>query len=164
MAAGELKWAEDCLLQAQAMQPEHPASYKNLALLYRAAENPESSLAHFKHYLELYDQDAEAMETYAEYLIELDRGEEATEFLETYPVLHTDHAQSLYLLLAQIEARSSHSAQAVAALKKMSHHISPNLALTKLHQADFDSIRDTDEFQALVRQVELAMITLKEGW
>ncbi|MBC8206482.1 MAG: tetratricopeptide repeat protein [Kiritimatiellaeota bacterium] len=164
MAAGELKRAEEYLLQAQATQPEHPASYKNLALLYREAENPESSLANFKRYLELYDQDAETMETYAEYLIELDRGEEAAEFLVTYPVLHTDHAQSLYLLLAQIEARSTNSVQAVAALQKMSHYISPNLALTKLHLADFDSIRDTAEFQALVRRVELAMVTLKEGW
>ena len=164
MTAGELKRAEECLLQAQAMQPEHPASYKNLALLYREAENPESSLAHFKRYLGLYNQDAEAMETYAEYLVELDRREEAAEFLETYSVLHTDHAQQLYLLLAKIEARSTNSVQAVAALQKMSRHISPNLALTKLNQDDFDSIRDTEEFQALIRQVELATVTLQEGW
>ncbi|MBL7016908.1 MAG: hypothetical protein ISR84_05060, partial [Kiritimatiellales bacterium] len=156
--------AEGYFLQAQAMQPEHPASHKNLALMYREAENPEASLAHFKRYLELQTQDEEAAKNYAEYLVELDRKEEATEFLETYSVLHTDHAQPLYLLLAKIEASSTNTVQAVAALQKMSRHISPNQALIKLNLDDFDSIRDAEEFQALIRQVELATVTLKEGW
>ena len=162
--AGELKRAEGYFLQAQAMQPEHPASHKNLALMYREAENPEASLAHFKRYLELQAQDEKTVETYAEYLIELDRREEAIEFLNTYSALHADQAQPLYLLLAKIEARSTNTVQAVAALQKMSRHISPNQALIKLNLDDFDSIRDAEEFQALIRQVELATVTLKEGW
>ncbi len=161
MAAGKLRPAEGSLLRAQAMQPEHPASYKNLALLYREEEKPEASLAQFSRYLELYNQDVEAVEAYVNYLLKLDRRQEATEFLEMYPLLHTDNAPPLYLLLAKIEARSTNSVLAVAALEEMFRHISPNMALITLNQEDFDIIRDAEEFQALIQQSELSTVTSK---
>ena len=162
MAAGKSDQAEDYLLRAQALKPEHPGSYKNLALLYQEMELPEKAIESFEMYFSLFHEDADAMEIYAKYLIDLGRREQALEFLETYCQLHAKNALPFYLLLAQIEAQTTNSVQAVAALKNITRYISPNLALTKLHQPAFDSIRDSEEFQALEQQVELAMVTLED--
>lgn len=163
LVVGQFERAEDVLLQAQALRPEYPGSYKNLALLYQKMEQPEKAIAHFERYLSLYSEDADAMEIYARYLIDLDRREQATEFLETYSQLHPEDALPFYLLLAQIEAQTTNSVKAVAALKNLTSYISPNLALIKLHLPDFDSIRDSEAFQALEQQVELAMVTLEDS-
>lgn len=161
LGAGEFDQAENSLLQAQAVEPEHPSTYKNLALLYRNMEQAEKATSCFESYFSRYTEDADAMKVYAEYLIELNRREQAAEFLEAYCELHSEKALPFYLLLAEIEAQTTNSVKAVAALKNITRYISPNLALTKLHQPGFDSIRDSEAFRALEQQIELAMVTLE---
>lgn len=159
MTGGFTEEAERCLLEAQKMNPDHPGSYKNLALLYKMQEKHEQAIASFKQYFVRHDQDTEAMQLYAEYLISLDKREQAIEFLKAGCQAHPEDALPLYLLLATIEARDRNETAAIEALKQATHLISPNLALTELNRQEFDAIRDNRAFQSLVRNVELATVS-----
>ena len=52
--------------------------------------------------------------------------------------------------------------EAVLALQKMEHHISPNIMLTKMNMKAFDPIRNTEDFKSLIKKIEMATITLQE--
>lgn len=163
MATDHLDRAETYLLQALAQNPTHPGCHKNLALLYRQREQPEKAFLHFETYLDLHPEDFVTLEVYVEYLIEMGRQEQCILFLDTHCLQNeNENRLSLYLLLAKIEAQSTNSIGAVTALQKTTHYISPNLLLTQLNLPKFDSIRDSEEFQALIQQIELAMVTLEE--
>jgi len=161
LAAKRFEEAEKYLLRALELNPNHPGCYKNLALLYQKMENPEKAIGHFEKYFSLYREDFDAVEVYAEYLLDLDQRQQAATFLREACQQETKDALPLYLLLAKIEARATNDVQAVEALKNITRYISPNLALTKLHLEDFDTIRDTEAFQALLHQLELAVVTLE---
>ena len=152
--------AEEHLLQALALQPEHPGCHKNLALLYHATERPEKTIGHFETYVTLCREDITAVELYADYLLGLGQRDRATAFLRKVCQQECEHNLPLYLLLAKIEARATNDVQAVETLKNITRYISPNLALTKMNLEDFDTIRDTEAFQNLLHQLELAMVTL----
>lgn len=153
--------AERYLLEAREMDSDHPGSHKNLALLYKNQEKHEQAIASFEEYFSRHNRDVEAMSLYAKYLISLDRREPAVEFLKTGSRAHPNNALPLYLLLATIEAQDMNEGAAIEALKQMTHFISPNLALTKLNRQEFDDLRDNGEFQSLVREVELATVSLE---
>ncbi|QHI68869.1 tetratricopeptide repeat protein [Tichowtungia aerotolerans] len=159
---GELDRAEEYLLQANELDPGYPGGLKNMALLYHKKEQPEKALTYFEDYLARHCEDVETAELYANYLTELDRRSQAIDFLANYSQQNTDHALPLYLLLAKFEAQATNTTAAVAALDRATEHISPNLALTKLNRDEFDSIRNTEEFRALVQRVELANVTLEK--
>jgi len=161
LAAERFEEAEKYLLRARALNPDHPGCYKNLALLYQKMELSEKALGHFKKYFSLYREDFAAVEIYAEYLLGLGQREQAATFLREACQQERKDALPLYLLLAKIEARATNDVQAVEALKNITRYISPNLALTELHMDDFDTIRDTEAFQALLHQIELAVVTLE---
>jgi tetratricopeptide (TPR) repeat protein len=162
MAAGRMDEAERVLLEAQAQNPDHPATYKNLALLYRETGQPDPALAGFEEYFARNDQDIAAMKLYAEYLISLDKREQAVRFLNEYSQSHAESGLPLYLLLASVEAKQQNEEAALAALKKMIQYVRPTRALTELHSQEFDPIRECDGFRELVRQTELAMVRLEE--
>jgi Tfp pilus assembly protein PilF len=162
MRTGRPDRAEELILRAHELNPQYPGVLKNLALLYREKEAPEKALAYFEEYLTLYHEDIQTAEIYADYLTGLNRREQAVEFLENYSRQNTGHALPLYLLLAKLEAQTTNAPAAVAALREMADVTTPNLALIRLNLDDFDSIRDTEEFQSLVHQIELAAVTLEE--
>ncbi len=161
LATEQFENAEGYMLRALALQPEHPGCHKNLALLYKKMERPKKSLAHFEKYFSLYPEDLGAIEVYAEYLFSLDQRERAATFLREACQQETADALPLYLLLAKIEARSTNEVQAVDALKNITRYISPNLAIIEMNRTDFDTIRDTEAFQNLLHQIELAEVTLE---
>ncbi len=161
LATEQFENAEGYMLRALALQPEHPGCHKNLALLYKKMERPKKSLAHFEKYFSLYPEDLGAIEVYAEYLLDLDQREEAADFLKDACQQETEDALPLYLLLAKIEARATNEVQAVEALKNITRYISPNLAIIEMHLEDFDTIRESEAFQNLLHQIELAEVTLE---
>lgn len=161
LAAERFEEAEGYLLQAQTLQPEHPGCHKNLALLYKKMELPEKAIDHFETYFSLYREDFPAIELYVDYLLRLGQRERAAGFLRETCQQESEHALSLYLLLAKTEARATNDVQAVEALKNITRYISPNLALTKMNMEDFDTIRDTEAFHDLLHQLELALVTLE---
>ncbi len=162
MAAGQTDQAEETLLQAQTENPDHPGSYKNLALLYQATQQHDQALTCFEDYFAKNDRDVDAMQLYAEYLITLDKKEQAIRFLKTFSLVHAENGLPLYRLLAAVEAQEQNKEAAVEALKQITDRIRPTLALNELHRPEFDSIRESAEFQELIRQVELATVRLEE--
>jgi len=161
MATQQFEESEKYLLRVLALKPEHPGCHKNLALLYQKMELPKKALSHFEKYFSLCPGDFGTIEIYAEYLLSLGQRERAAVFLREACQQEATDALPLYLLLAKVEARATNDVQAVAALKNITRYISPNLALTHLHMEEFDTIRDTETFQDLLHQLELAEVTLE---
>ena len=161
LATQQFKDSEKYLLRALALQPEHPGCHKNLALLYQEMERPKQASLHFEKYLSLYPNDFNTIENYSEYLLRLGQQERVAAFLREACAQESVDALPLYLLLAKIEARATNDVQAVDALKNITRHISPNLVLVHLHAEEFDTIRNTEAFQALLHQIELAEVTLE---
>jgi len=161
LAAERFDEAEGYLLQALALRPDHPGCHKNLALLYQKMELPEKALPYFETYFSLYLDDLDMIGIYADYLISLGQPERAMAFLREVCRQQSADALPLYLLLANLEARSTNAVATVDALKNITRYISPNLALIELHREEFDTIRDTEAFQTLLHQLEIAMVTLE---
>jgi len=124
-------------------------------------ELPEKALPYFETYFSLYLDDLDMIGIYADYLISLGQPERAMAFLREVCRQQSADALPLYLLLANLEARSTNAVATVDALKNITRYISPNLALIELHREEFDTIRDTEAFQTLLHQLEIAMVTLE---
>lgn len=161
MAAERFDEAKGYLLKALAICPDHPGCHKNLALLYQKTELPGKALRHLETYLSLYKQDLDMTEFYAEYLISLGETDRAKTFLRKVCAQQDEQALPFYLLLAKTEASTTNVAPAADALKSITRYISPNLMLIEMHREEFDPIRDTEAFQELLHQQEIAMITLE---
>jgi len=161
MGAERLGEAERHLLRAQEQQPDQPGCYKNLALLYQKTEQPEEALRYFEKYLSLCPADLLTTECYAGYLADQGQTKEAADFLSNACRRSVKNPLPLYLLLAKIEAYAMNDVGAVEALKSIRQYMSPNLALTKMNSGMFDPVRNTESFQALLRQTELDAVTME---
>jgi predicted Zn-dependent protease len=125
-------------------------------------EIPEKARSHFETYFSLYPDDFYTIEIYAEYLLSLHQREQAASFLQKTCQQETADALPLYLLLANIEARSTNEVQAVDALKNITRYLSPNLAIIEMNRTDFDPIRETEVFQGFLHQLELNAVSLED--
>jgi len=160
-ATEHLQEAEGYLLQALALQPNHPGCPKNLAFLYQKMELSKKALSHFETYFSLHPEDFNAIKIYAEYLTTLGQPERATSFLKEVCQQERTDALPLHLLLAKVEAQATNEVQAVDALRNITRYLSPNLAIIEMNRTDFDSIRDTEAFQGFLHQLELKAVSLE---
>jgi len=163
MGAERFGEAERHLLRAQEQQPDQPGCYKNLALLYQKTEQPEEALRYFEKYLSLCPADFATTECYAGYLADQGQPKKAANFLTEACQRSVKDPLPLYLLLAKIEAYAMNDVGAVEALKNVRQYMSPNLALNKMNSGMFDPVRNTESFQALLRQTELDAVTMEYG-
>ena len=161
LATQQFELSEKHLLRALALQPKHPGCHKNLALLYQEMERPKQASLYFKKYLSRFPNDFDTLENYSEYLLSLGQRERAAAFLREACTQESADALPLYLLLAKVEAGATNNIQAVDALKNITRYISPNMAIARLHAEEFDTIRNTEAFQNLLHQIELAEVTLE---
>ena len=161
MGAKRFGEAEPYLLRAQTRQPDQPGCYKNLALLYQKTEQPEKALWYFEKYTSLCPADFVTTERYAEYLVDQGQTKEAAAFLSEACRRNVKNPLPLYLLLAKVEAGAANDAGAVEALKNIRQYMSPNLALNQMNSSLFDPVRNTESFQALLRQTELDAVTME---
>jgi tetratricopeptide (TPR) repeat protein len=159
----EIDEAESQLLKALEMNSDNPGCNKNLAFLYRKKELPEQAIPHFDLYFATHPNDVLTAELYASYLVESDQLDLAREFLTQASVASPEKATDLYLILAKTESQTTNATPAVAALQQVAHHLTPHTMLTKMNMQEFDPIRETDEFQALEKKVEIAAITLRKN-
>ncbi|MBL7016907.1 MAG: tetratricopeptide repeat protein [Kiritimatiellales bacterium] len=151
--------AEKHLTRALELQPESPISHKNLAVLYRKMDRADDAVFHFEKYLDLRPDDLETMQTYALYLTKLGRWETAAEFLTDLTQEVTDVAP-IYFLLAQVQVQNGEEAKAMAALQRGIQLVDPSLALAWMTRDDFNMIRESQDFQSLVDQLEIASVSL----
>ena len=163
LATKQFEEAEKQLLRALELQPNQLGCHKNLAVLYQKTEQPQKALYHFETYLSAHRADFAAIEMYANYLVHLDQKNRAAAYLENVSHQKNEHALSIHLLLAKIEAQSTNAVKAVGALEDITRYISPNLALVEMNHPDFDPIRHTTAFQGFLQQLELKVVSL-ENW
>ncbi len=161
MGAKRFGEAEPYLLGAQKRQPDQPECYKNLALLYQKTEQPEKALRYFEKYTSLCPADFVTTERYVEYLVDQGQAKEAAAFLIEACRRNVKNPLPLYLLLAKVEAGVANDVGAVEALKNIRQYMSPNLALNQMNSNLFDPVRNTESFQALLRQTELDAVTME---
>ena len=151
--------AEKHLTRALELQPESPICHKNLAVLYRKMDRADDSIFHFEKYLDLRPDDLETMQTYALYLTKLGRWNAAAEFLEKLTQEVTDVAP-VYFLLAQVQVQNGEQDKALAALQRGIQLIDPSQALAWMNRTEFNTVRESQEFQSLVDQLEIESISL----
>jgi len=159
MGAEAYDAAERYLKRAFALQPENPASHKNLAVLYRQMKRENEAVYHFEKYLDLRPGDLETMQTYALYLTSLGRWNEAADFLTTL-TQEVKEVAPIYFLLAQVQVQNGQPDKALAALKRGVQLIDPQLALAWMSREEFNAVRGSGEFRMMVDQLEIATVTL----
>ena len=161
MGSDEYEQAEKYLKRAFEMQPENPACYKNLAILYRQMKRDNDAVYHFEKYLDLRPGDLETMQSYALYLTSLGRWQEAAAFL-TALTQEVKEVAPVYFLLAQVQVQNGQPEKALAALKRGVQLMDPQLALAWMSRDEFNAVRGTGEFKTLVDQLEIATVTLEK--
>jgi Tfp pilus assembly protein PilF len=161
IGAKEYEKAEKTLLRACELYPENPLCHKNLAVLYRETGRADDALYQFEKYFELQPNDIDTMQTYAFYLTELGRWKEAATFLTALTQKVTDVAP-IYFLLARVQIQNGQQDEALAALRRGTRLIDPELALAWMNRDEFDAVRSSGEFKQLVNQLELAAVSLED--
>lgn len=153
--------AEKHLLRALELQPENPATHRNLAILYRKKDDPDKAVYYFEKYLDLRPNDLETMQTYALYLTKLGRWKEAAEFLTELTQEVTDIAP-IYFLLAQVQVQNGEEAKALEALQRGVQLMDPDMALAWMSRDEFNDVRDSGDFKKMVDELEIATVSLED--
>ncbi len=153
IGAEQYDQAEKYLLRALELQPENPRCHKNIAGLYRKMKRDDKAVFHFEKYLDLQPGDLDTMHTYSLYLTKLGRWKDAATFLTKLTQQVTDVAP-IYFLLAQVQVKNGQPDKAIEALKQGVQLIDPELALAWMSREEFNSVRGTSEFKALVDKLE----------
>lgn len=159
IGTGNYALAEKHLTRALELRPASPICQKNLAVLYRKMDRADDAIFHFEKYLDLRPDDMETMQTYALYLTKLGRWNAAAEFLEKLTQEVTDVAP-VYFLLAQVQVQNGEQDKALAALQRGIQLIDPSQALAWMNRTEFNTVRESQEFQSLVDQLEIESISL----
>ncbi len=146
--------AEIHLTRALELHPENPVCQKNLAMLYKKMDRDDDAIYHFEKYLALR-HDIDTMQTYALYLTEIERWNEAAILLETFTKEVTDVAP-MYFLLAQVQIQNGQQQKAILALQQGIQLVDPTQALVWMNYEEFDAIRNSDQFKKLVAQLKMA--------
>lgn len=147
------------LTRALELQPENPACHKNLGVLYRKMNLPDKAIFHIEKYLDLRPEDLDTMQTYALYLTQLGRWQDAADFLKNLTEEVTNVAP-IYFLLAQVQIQNGQPEDAVAALQRGIQLIDPTLALAWMNRKEFSDLRGTADFQKLIDQLEIESVSL----
>lgn len=144
--------AETNLQRALALNPEDPACHKKLGQLYRMMKQDQEAQFYFEKYLDLQPDDFDTLQTYAFYLIELGLKKEAATYLTQLTQDVIDVAP-IYFILAKLQVENEAYTDAIETLQEGTDLIDPSMAQSWLSRKEFNIIRQTQEFQALVREV-----------
>ncbi len=153
--------AENYLNRALEMQPESPVCHKNLAVLYREMDRTDDAMFHFEKYLDLRPDDLEALQSYALYLTQEERWEDAATFLNSLTEEITDVAP-IYFLLAQVQVQNGKKSEALVALQRGIQLVDPSLALAWMNRDEFNTVRESDDFKSMVDQLEISSVSLDD--
>jgi len=144
---------EEYLKRALALEPGYPEALRNLASLYQKMERPAEAIRAFEEYLDRRQADTDTRYTFALYLTKTGNWELAGEELRKLTQEITDVA-NLYLLLARVEIKLGNDKAAIEAFQRASQLSDPKLALGWMNEDEFDSLRENEDFQALIKRAE----------
>ena len=145
--------AESYLKQAIEMQPTYAEAQKNLAVLYKTQKRDDEAVLAYERYSDLRPADVDTQHSFALYLTKLGRWKQAADLLEKLTEEITD-VPVLYFLLAQVETHNNQPDKAMAALKRGVQLSDPNSALAYMDSSEFEQLRESDEFQIMIRALE----------
>jgi len=145
--------AESYLQQSLEMSPAYAEAQKNLAILYKEQEREDDAVAAYESYIDLRPMDIDTQHSFALYLTKLGRWEQAATLLESLTQEITD-VPVLYFLLAQVETHNNRPEKAQTALQRGIQLTDPNAALAYMGSSEFDQLRESDEFQLMIRSLE----------
>jgi tetratricopeptide (TPR) repeat protein len=148
--------AESFLKRALQQQPDLAGCHKNLALLYQQTGRTNEAVASYEKYFSLNPMDAGLILHFATYLADAGRSRDAINFLSK---IEGGSPVSVSLLLAKAAAQEKDAELAVRALRNAAQSITPRQTLAEMHNEAFGKIAGTEPFEALLRQLELAVVT-----
>jgi tetratricopeptide (TPR) repeat protein len=151
--ADKLDKGEEYLKRALTLEPGYPEVLRNLATLYQKQERPADAIKAFEEYLDHRQADTDTRYTFALYLTKTANWELAGEQLRRLTEDITDVA-NLYLLLARVEIKLGNDKAAIEAFQRASQLSDPDLAIGWMNEAEFDSLRENQDFQALIKYTE----------
>ncbi len=145
--------AESYLKQALEMKPTYAEPQKNLAVLYKEQEREDDAVVAYEKYIDLRPMDIDTQYSFALYLTKLGRWEQSAELLERLTMQITD-IPVLYFLLARAEMHNTHPDKAMAAIQRGIQLTDSSSAIAYMDSEEFDQLRESDEFQLLIRALE----------
>jgi tetratricopeptide (TPR) repeat protein len=145
--------AEEYLKRSLELKPTYANALQNQAMLYKELDRPGEAIRAFEQYLDQRPGDTNNYYDFALYLTKIGRWDLAAEKLRIL-VAYTPEDHTLYFLLARAENKLGNSAAATAALRRGIQLVDPKLAIAWMDDSEFDQLRNTEEFQALIRYVQ----------
>ena len=144
--------AEESLKRSLAPKPTYANALKNLALLYKEMNRPAEAVRAYEQFLDQRPLDSNTRYDFALYLTKIGNWELAAEQLRMLKAAApNDH--TVYFLLARAENKLGNSAAATDALRRGIQLVDPKLAIAWMDDSEFDQLRNTEEFQTLIKYV-----------
>lgn len=153
LAAKAYDRAETYLNQAILEEPSYAEAQKNMAELYKAQDRDDEAVAAYEKYVDLRPMDIDTQHSLALYLTKLGKWEQAATLLDRLTTEITD-VSVLYFLQARAETKIGHPQKAMEALRRGIQLSDPNAALAWMNDAEFETLRNTDDFQNMMEALE----------
>ena len=145
--------AEEYLKRSLELKPAYAGALMNLALLYKAENRAEEATKAFEEYLDQRPTDSDMRYDFALYLTRVGNWALAAEQLtELTAQVKDDHM--VYFLLARAQNNLGNAQAATEAMRRGIQLTDPKLAIAWMDEEEFDQLRNTEEFQSLMKYVE----------
>lgn len=154
---GKYTEAEGLIKEALLQHPDSAGCYKNLALLYQKAGQTNEARTAFEKYFSLNPQDTSLLENYVNYLSNAGKIRDVIAFLDR---LNGADPLASHLLRARAAAQNNDVERAVQALRETAKLRTPSQTITEMHKPEFEGISQTEPFETLIHQLELASVSL----
>ena len=149
----EYELGEIYLKRALELEPTYAIALKNMGVLYKQQKRNKDSVAYFEQYLAQQPFDTDTRYDFALYLTMLGDWQMAAQELRLLTREVTDVA-NLYILLARVETQLGNDKAAIAAFRRAAQLTDPKQALLWMDDAEFESLRNDNDFQALIKSYE----------
>ncbi len=145
--------AEDYLKRALELEPTYAEALKNLAQVYKKTDRPDEATRIYERFLDQRPDDSATRYDFALYLTKVGNWKiAAQQFRELTEQVTDDHM--MYFLLARAENKLGNKEAATDALRRGIQLTDPKLAIAWMDETEFDQLRNTEEFQTLMKYIQ----------
>jgi tetratricopeptide (TPR) repeat protein len=145
--------SESYLKRALELDPTYADALKNLAQVYKKTDRPDEATRIYERFLDQRPSDTATRYDFALYLTKVGNWEIAAEqFRELTKQVTDDHM--MYFLLARAENKLGNKEAATDALRRGIQLTDPKLAIAWMDETEFDQLRNTEEFQSLMKYIQ----------
>jgi tetratricopeptide (TPR) repeat protein len=144
---------EKYLQRSLELKPAYASALKNMALIYKQQNRTKEAVDFYGKYLDQKPFDTDTRYDFALYLTKVGNWQKAAYELRILTREVTDVA-NLYILLARVETQLGHDQEAIEAFRRAAQLTDPKQALLWMDDAEFDNLRNDNDFQALIKYYE----------